>query len=146
MITAITNARIFDGEKVIGATTVLIEGEKIISVGGEIPGDATIIDVNGGTLLPGLIDAHVHTSVEGLRDALKFGITTELEMMGGFTKKGRETLLKGKVDIADVRSAGMGVTAPGGHPDELMPGDGEIPEFVRKELEKMSEEERNAML
>lgn len=44
MITAITNARIFDGEKVIGAETVLIEGEKIISVGGEIPEDATIID------------------------------------------------------------------------------------------------------
>ena len=146
MITAITNARIFDGEKVIEATTVLIEGEKIVSIGGEIPGHATIIDANGGTLLPGLIDAHVHTSVEGLRDALKFGVTTELEMMGGFTKNGRETQLKGYDDIADVRSAGMGVTPPGGHPDELMPGDGEIPEFVLKELEKMSEEDRNAML
>ncbi|CAH1226705.1 hypothetical protein PAECIP111891_05978 [Paenibacillus allorhizoplanae] len=146
MITAITNARIFDGEEVIGASTILIEGDKIISVGGEIPEHAVIIDAEGGTLLPGLIDAHVHTSVEGLRDALKFGITTELEMMGGFTKQGRETQLKGIEDIADVRSAGMGVTAPGGHPDELMPGDGEIPEFVRKELEKMSEEDRNAML
>ena len=40
----------------------------------------------------------------------------------------------------------MGVTPPGGHPDELMPGDGEIPDFVLKELEKMSEEDRNAML
>ncbi|MEK3675020.1 amidohydrolase family protein [Paenibacillus sp. FSL R10-2771] len=146
MITAITNARIFDGEKVIGAETVLIEGEKIISVGGEIPEDATIIDAEGGTLLPGLIDAHVHTSVEGLRDALQFGVTTELEMMGGFTKNGRETQLKGIEDIADVRSAGMGVTPPGGHPDELMPGDGEIPDFVLKELEKMSEEDRNALL
>lgn len=112
MITAITNARIFDGEKVIGAETVLIEGEKIISVGGEIPEDATIIDAEGGTLLPGLIDAHVHTSVEGLRDALQFGVTTELEMMGGFTKNGRETQLKGIEDIADVRSAGMGSHLP----------------------------------
>lgn len=146
MLTAITNARIFDGEKVIGATTVLIEGDKIVSVGGEIPEHATIIDANGGTLLPGLIDAHVHTSVEGLRDALKFGVTTELEMMGGFTRNGREAQLQGYDDIADVRSAGMGVTPPGGHPDELMPGDGEIPEFVLKELEQMSEEDRNAML
>ncbi|MNI31611.1 isoaspartyl dipeptidase [compost metagenome] len=97
-------------------------------------------------MLPGLIDAHVHTSVEGLRNALKFGVTTELEMMGGFTRNGREAQLNGIEDIADVRSAGMGVTPPGGHPDELMPGDGEIPEFVLKELEKMSEEERNAML
>ncbi|WP_379137878.1 amidohydrolase family protein [Paenibacillus sp. sgz500958] len=146
MITAITNVRIFDGEKVIRPTTVLIEGEQILSVGGEIPEHATIIDAEGGTLLPGLIDAHVHTSVEGLRDALKFGVTTELEMMGGYTKSGREAQLKGLEDIADVRSAGMGVTPPGGHPDELMPGDGEIPDFVLKELEKMSEEDRNAML
>lgn len=146
MITAITNARIFDGEKVIGTATVLIKGEKIISVGGEIPEHAAIIDAEGGTLIPGLIDAHVHTSVEGLRDALKFGVTTELEMMGGFTRNGREAQLKGIEDIADVRSAGMGVTPPGGHPDELMPGDGEIPEFVLKELEKMNEEDRNAML
>ncbi|WP_438496621.1 amidohydrolase family protein [Paenibacillus sp. IHBB 3054] len=146
MITAITNARIFDGENVIRATTVLIEGEQILSVGGEIPAHAITIDAKGGTLLPGLIDAHVHTSVEGLRDALKFGVTTELEMMGGFTKNGREAQLQGIEDIADVRSAGMGVTPPGGHPDELMPGDGEIPDFVLKELEKMSEEDRNAML
>lgn len=146
MITVITNARIFDGEKVIGVKSVLIEGEKIISIGGEVPEHATIIDAEGGTLLPGLIDAHVHTSVEGLRDALKFGVTTELEMMGGFTEKGRHSQLKGIEDISDVRSAGMGVTPPGGHPDELMPGDGEIPEFVLKELEKMSEEDRNAML
>lgn len=66
--------------------------------------------------------------------------------MGGFTKNGREAQLQGIEDIADVRSAGMGVTPPGGHPDELMPGDGEIPDFVLKELEKMSEEDRNAML
>jgi imidazolonepropionase-like amidohydrolase len=123
-----------------------MEGEQIISIGGKPPEHAVIIDAQGGTLLPGLIDAHVHTSVDGLRDALKFGVTTELEMMGGFTKNGRETQLKGVADIADVRSAGMGVTPKGGHPDELMPGDGEIPDFVLKELEKMSEEERNAML
>lgn len=146
MITAITNARIFDGEKVIEATTVLIEGETIISVGGVVPENAVTIDAKGNTLLPGLIDAHVHTSVEGLRDALKFGVTTELEMMGGFTKSGREQQLKGIEDIADVRSAGMGVTPPGGHPDELMPSDGEIPDFVLKELEQLSEEERSARL
>lgn len=146
MITAITNVRIFDGENVIGATSVLIEGETILSVGGAIPYHAVIIDGKGGTLLPGLIDAHVHTSVDGLRDALKFGVTTELEMMGGFTKKGRAAQLKGMEHMADVRSAGMGVTLPGGHPDELMPGDGEIPDFVLRELERMSEEDRHAML
>lgn len=142
---AIINAQIFDGECVIDEKTVVIEGENIIEVGGEIPDDAEIIDAQGATLMPGLIDSHVHTSEDGLRDALKFGITTELEMMGGFTKKGREAVLKGITDIADVRSAGMGVTAPGGHPDELIEGDG-IPEFVLKKMEKMTEDEKAAFV
>ncbi|MFM9281149.1 amidohydrolase family protein [Paenibacillus jiagnxiensis] len=145
-ITAITNARIFDGENVINARTVVIKGEKIIAVGGEIPAEAAVIDAENATLLPGLIDAHVHTSIGGLRDAVKFGVTTELEMNGDFTKRGREIQLKNLHDIADVRSAGTAVTAPGGHPDELLPDDGEIPEFIMKELEKLSEAEREAML
>jgi imidazolonepropionase-like amidohydrolase len=144
--TAIINAKIFDGEKISNETHLLIEGEIIKSIGGEIPADAIIVDAFGATLLPGLIDAHVHTSVESLREALKFGITTELEMMGGFTKKGRELQLKNIDDIADVQSAGMGLTAPGGHPDELIPkGDG-IPDFVLEEMARMSEEEKEAFL
>ncbi|MDR9855695.1 amidohydrolase family protein [Paenibacillus sp. VCA1] len=145
-ITAITNACIFDGENVIDARTIVIKGEQIASVGGDIPAGATVIDAENATLLPGLIDAHVHTSIGGLRDALKFGVTTELELNGDFTKRGREIQLKNLHDIADVRSAGNAVTAPGGHPDELLPDDGEIPEFVMKELQKLSEEEREAML
>ncbi|MNI14926.1 isoaspartyl dipeptidase [compost metagenome] len=146
-VTAITNARIFDGEKVIGARHILIQGGTIIAVGGEIPAHAAVINAENAMLMPGLMDAHVHTSIGGLRDALKFGVTTELEMNGGFTKKGREIQLQNLSDVADVRSAGMAVTAPGGHPDELLPDhDGGIPDFVLKELEKLTEKERNAML
>lgn len=141
-ITAIVNANIFDGIDVVGVKTIIIEDGKISRIGGDVPSGALIIDGSGATLLPGLIDAHTHTSVSSLRCALKFGVTTELEMMGGFTKKGRESRLKDISDIADVRSAGMGLTAPGGHPDELIPkGDG-IPDFVRKEMEKMTDEQR----
>ncbi len=142
---AIVNAIIFDGDKIIDATTLLMAGGLIKNVGGAVPEGAEIIDANGATILPGLIDAHVHTSIDSLRDALKFGVTTELEMMGGFTSKGREIQLADIEDIADVRSAGMGLTAPGGHPDELMPGDG-IPDFVLQEMEKMSEEKRAAFI
>ncbi|MEO2204854.1 amidohydrolase family protein [Paenibacillus pabuli] len=145
-VTAITNVRIFDGEQMIIPRHVVIKGESIISVGGDLPADATIIDGENATLMPGLIDAHVHTSIGGLRDALKFGVTTELEMNGDFTKRGREIQLKNVHDIADVRSAGTAITAPGGHPDELLPDGDEIPEFVLKELEKLSEEDREAML
>jgi imidazolonepropionase-like amidohydrolase len=82
MITAITNTHIFDGEKVIDDRIVLIEGEWICNVGGSVPTGATIIDAHNATLIPGLIDAHVHTDIDGLHDALLFGVTTELEMMG----------------------------------------------------------------
>lgn len=144
-LTAITNARIFNGEKVIDEQVVIFDEENIIDIGGEVPTGATIVDAHGATLMPGLIDSHVHTSIDGLRHALKFGVTTELEMMGGFTKNARDLELKGIDDIADVRSAGMGVTAPGGHPDELMEGDG-IPDFILKKMEKMTEEEKAAFI
>lgn len=145
-VTAITNIRIFDGNQIIAPRHIVVKGESIISVGGDLPADATIIDGENATLLPGLIDAHVHTSIGGLRDALKFGVTTELEMNGDFTKRGREIQLKNVNDVADVRSAGMAITAPGGHPDELLPDGDEIPEFVLKELAKLSEEDRESML
>jgi imidazolonepropionase-like amidohydrolase len=143
---AIINANVFDGNTLLSNRTIVIQDGKIISISAEVPADAEIIDGSGCTLMPGLIDAHVHTSVEFLRDALKFGVTTELEMMGGFTKKGRATQLKGIQDIADVRSAGMGLTAPGGHPDELIPKGDAIPEFILKEMEKMTEAEKAAFM
>ena len=64
--TAIINTRIFDGETNLDATTVVIEGATIVAIGGPIPVDAEIIDAHGSTVIPGLIDSHVHTSLEGL--------------------------------------------------------------------------------
>ncbi|ERK71212.1 amidohydrolase family protein [Leifsonia aquatica] len=120
--TAIVGARIFDGEEVIPETSVVIEGTRIVSIGGEVPDGAVVVDGRGGTLMPGLIDAHVHTSLEGLELALTFGVTTELEMQGMFTRVARTQVTEND-RVADVRSAGFGITPPGGHPSELM-GDG----------------------
>jgi imidazolonepropionase-like amidohydrolase len=119
MITAIINARIFDGVRVIDDATVVINGGNIQSVGGEVPSGATAIDGHGATLMPGLIDSHVHTDMHGLRDALLFGVTTELEMNGHWTTKKRKETAE-RTDIADLRSSGMGLTPPGGHPAEYM--------------------------
>lgn len=119
MVTAITNARIFDGERVIDDKTLLIDGALIQSIGGVAPERATIIDAHGATLMPGLIDSHVHTDFDGLRDALLFGVTTELEMMGYWTPQERKEVAE-RDDIADVRSPGMGITPPGGHPSQYM--------------------------
>jgi imidazolonepropionase-like amidohydrolase len=120
MTSAIINARIFDGERVLDDRSVVLKGTGISALGGPVPEGATVVDAAGGTLMPGLIDAHVHTDMDGLRDALLFGVTTELEMMGHWTPAERKDVAE-RDDVADVRSPGMGITPPGGHPTEYMP-------------------------
>lgn len=118
--TAITGAAVFDGVEVIGSPTVVIDEGRIVSIGGDIPAGAEVVDGAGATVLPGLIDAHVHTDRRGLALALRFGVTTELEMQGANTR-GRRDAIEDDDSVADVRSAGFGFTPPGGHPSELMP-------------------------
>ena len=119
MITAIKNVHIFDGENILDDQLILIEGERIRNVGGVVPTGATVIDAHNATLMPGLIDAHVHTDIDGLHDALLFGVTTELEMMGKWSFKERKEIAE-RHDVADFCSPGMGVTPPGGHPSQYM--------------------------
>ncbi|WP_116198485.1 amidohydrolase family protein [Amycolatopsis circi] len=119
-LTAITNARVFDGEKTLGVQTVVLDGARIAQVGGEIPEGSEQVDGTGATLLPGLIDAHVHSAPGSLALALRFGVTTELEMQGMNTRENRGHITDDDT-VADVRSAGFGITPPGGHPSELMP-------------------------
>lgn len=119
-LTAIANARVFDGEKSLGVRTVVLDGTRIAQVGGEIPQGSETVDGTGATLLPGLIDAHVHSAPGSLALALRFGVTTELEMQGMNTRENRGHLTDDDT-VADVRSAGFGITPPGGHPSELIP-------------------------
>jgi imidazolonepropionase-like amidohydrolase len=65
----ITNVKIFDGksEALTEASNVLIEGNLIKTIALDsidAPG-ATVIDGDGRTLMPGLIDNHVHLSLTG---------------------------------------------------------------------------------
>ena len=119
MITSICNARVFDGERVLDGQNVTINGATIRTIGDAAPTGSTVIDAEGGTLLPGLIDSHVHTDFDGLHDALRFGVTTELEMQGHWTANQRRKIAE-RDDVADFRSSGMGVTPPGGHPSQYM--------------------------
>lgn len=122
--TLIRNVRVFDGHQTLGATSVLITDGRISAVEADLvaPDTATVVDGAGGMLLPGLIDAHTHTtSVPDLEQALAFGVTTELDM---FSTPELLTPLRAaaatRVDVADLRSAGVGATAPGGHPTDLV--------------------------
>lgn len=117
--TAITNVRIFDGEGISDAHTVVLHGAHIQALGGDAPAGATVVDASGATLMPGLIDAHVHTDMKGLHDALLFGVTTELDMNGRWSRREREKIAE-QDDVADFRSPGMGVTPKGGHPSQYI--------------------------
>jgi imidazolonepropionase-like amidohydrolase len=71
---AVVGGRVIDGYggPVIENGVVLVAGERITAVGrqGElaVPGGATVIDANGMTVLPGLIDMHVHLHILGHGD------------------------------------------------------------------------------
>ncbi len=125
MSTAITNVRIFDGDAVLANRTVVVQGERITGIGGPVPTGATVVDGAGSTLLPGLIDSHVHTDLNGLRDALAFGVTTELEMQGRWTARSRREIAV-RDDLADLRTSGMGVRPKGGHPSEYITSSGNL--------------------
>src|SRR5215510_9166613 len=119
----IKNVRIFDGSAVIPASAVIIEGGKIKYVGKTIapPDGAEVIDGAGHTLLPGLIDSHTHVYGDALKQAVMFGVTTELDMFTDhrMAAQMRKEQAEGKAtDRADLFSAGTLVTAPGGHGTE----------------------------
>jgi imidazolonepropionase-like amidohydrolase len=124
---AFRNVDVFDGSRMIRRTTVLVRDGMIRGVGSDIviPPSAEIVDGKGKTLLPGLFDAHTHLGVRiaesFLRDALTFGVTTELEMGGSEASLGlRKKIASGEsVDGADLRTAGIVVTVPRGHPTQM---------------------------
>jgi len=111
--------RVFDGAKVIPETDVLIEGGKIREIGDNLAvGNSRVVDGAGKTLLPGLIDGHVHVhGADTLEQALRFGVTTELDMM---MQPRMEAQLKAtdRDNRAAFFSAGNPATAPGGHGTE----------------------------
>jgi imidazolonepropionase-like amidohydrolase len=123
---AVTNTRVFTGTHVADASVVVVEDGTIAAVGHAVPEGLERVDGGGGTLLPGLIDAHTHTDEDGLRTALSFGVTTELDMMSVPDELGpvREKARTG-FDLADVRTSSWGLAHPDGHPHQLRRGLGD---------------------
>ncbi|MET7419020.1 amidohydrolase family protein [Dactylosporangium sp. NPDC005555] len=110
MSTAITNVRVFDGERLGDLTTVGLDGGVITAP----PAHAEQIDGRGGTLLPGLIDTHVHvTEVAHLEAGARWGVTTMLDM--GCRDAAAVGELKGLPGLPTVYSAGNLANAPGSH-------------------------------
>ena len=121
---AIRHVRVFDGASVTYPVTVEIKDGQVLRIIADLPdSDAREqLDGTGMTLLPGLIDAHTHiNTTDALRQALTFGVTTELDMftLPSVLQPLRQ-LARGKDGsaLADFRSAGILATAPGGHGTE----------------------------
>src|SRR6202046_746937 len=130
---ALTNVRVFDGRELRGPTTVVIEG----GIVGNDSAGARIIDAGGATLLPGLIDAHVHLLEQPhLQRLAAFGVTTALDM--GAWPPSMVDSLRNRTGMADIRSAGIPATTPGsahshlpGYPaGELVDGPSGAAQFV----------------
>ena len=76
---AFYNGTVFDGARFMPAGTVVsVRAGKITAVGSADPGGAEPVDLAGGTLLPGFIDAHVHPvfAGDGLRRCDLSGVRT----------------------------------------------------------------------
>ncbi len=110
-ITLFTNARIVDGTKAERAdpVSVLVEGGTIREVGKAVASaKAKAIDLKGRTLMPGLIDAHVHV-VAGVADlGLNARLPDSLVTARSFVIM-REMLARGFTTVRDVGGADFGL-------------------------------------
>ena len=122
-ITLVQDVHVFDGTAGHEHRSVLVRDGVIVDADyhGPAPAGARVVEGKGQTLLPGLIDAHVH-AFRHLELPLMFGVTTQVDMftsvpiMQELTKAMREGRNQGR---ADLFSAGTLVTAPGGHGTEF---------------------------
>ncbi|MEW1637241.1 amidohydrolase family protein [Streptomyces sp. NPDC093801] len=109
MKTALTNARVFDGRRLLEPATVVVDGGLIATD----PGGARVVDAGGAVLLPGLIDSHVHLhGPENLRQLRDHGVTTALDM--ATWPPALVDSLRAVPGLTDIRSPGALAIAAGG--------------------------------
>jgi imidazolonepropionase-like amidohydrolase len=131
--------------RIVSPGEVLVEGERILAVGASVghPAGARLIDLGDATLMPGLIDAHVHLflhpgaedlqTVEesvpqrtilatlAARDDLMAGFTAERDMgtegAGSADTAVRNAINQGLIPGPRLRISGNAVDILGGHED-----------------------------
>jgi len=142
-------ARLLDVEtgRITSPGEILINGPVIIEVGAKVtrPAGAELIDLGDTTLLPGLIDAHIHLFLHpgaedlqtvqesvpqrtimatlGARDDLLAGFTAERDMgtegAGSADTAVRDAINQGAIPGPRLRISGNAVNILGGHEDAL---------------------------
>jgi imidazolonepropionase-like amidohydrolase len=150
MTLILKNATLIDGtgKDPIPNASVMIEGDRIREIlpgpPGKTPSDATIIDCRHQTLLPGLIDAHVHVgavdanimeqqrrnytsllvirTLKVIKETLDQGFTTVRDA-GGADPGFREALRQGFIQGPRMVVAGYALSQTGGHGDIRLPSE-----------------------
>jgi len=156
--TLFTGGRVLDAEAGVlrEGLDVLIQDGTIRAVGQNLSADAERIDLKGKTLMPGLIDCHVHvvaetlnlwaniiapTSLAALRsarvmeEALQRGFTT-LRDLGGADIGLVQGVDEGLIDGPRLVICGKGLTTTGGHAD-LRPRTDDRPTMMHERLGSM---------
>ncbi|AOG05717.1 metal-dependent hydrolase family protein [Bosea sp. RAC05] len=109
--TLFTNARIVDGTapEAGAPVSVLVEGGTIREVGKAVTSaKAKIVDLKGKTLMPGLIDAHVHV-VAGVADLGRNAQLPDSLVTARSFVIMREMLMRGFTTVRDVGGADFGL-------------------------------------
>ncbi len=109
--TLFTNARIVDGTapEAGAPVSVLVEGGTIREVGKSVTSaKAKIVDLKGKTLMPGLIDAHVHV-VAGVADLGKNAMLPDSLVTARSFVIMRDMLMRGFTTVRDVGGADFGL-------------------------------------
>ncbi|MCS0603447.1 amidohydrolase family protein [Streptomyces sp. LP11] len=121
--TTITDVTVFDGAGILdGTRDVSFEQGVITEIrsAGTAPAAGPTVDGTGATLLPGLIDAHVHfLRPDELSTLARYGVTTALDM--GTWPPPFVSALRAAGTGADIRSSGAPIAGTGG-PHARIPG------------------------
>ena len=129
MAIAIHHVRLIDGTgQAIEPATVIVRDQRIAAIGlsrtVSIPRGATLINGRGLTVLPGLIDCHVHLCLGAEPDVVKaIGKETPAETLLKAARLARQTLEAGVTTVRDVGSRDHAIFALKGAIDKgLTPG------------------------
>ena len=89
---AIRAGRLFDARSgtMLTNQVVIVRGDRIAEVGSglAIPSGANVIDLSNATVMPGMIDAHVHINTRGETEAQRTLIAVanaQIDLAAGFT-------------------------------------------------------------